>query len=210
MALVHNGLRRITDIQSAYRAILGEDDPGFKGIERFSESLAGTLNQWQEDRVEWRILRAERTQVSRQTQAAVAAQLSLIQLQNTTTDSIIVVEQILAWASAATTMTIGIAAATGANTGQANMVADTRYTAADALSLAMLRSSNAAAVLTGQLYAERLNTANQPVRDIFGLPWVLAPLANPIGIELSTVNVQLVVSARYRIIRPSDAQLLTV
>lgn len=87
--MLHNELHRTTDLQSAYRAALGEDNAEFSGIERAGETLTPIIDLW--SLPEWSYLRREYRFWMQQTAAAVAAERSILCLRNPVDSGVIAV-----------------------------------------------------------------------------------------------------------------------
>jgi hypothetical protein len=88
MPPIHNGINYYTELIAGLREAFGET--GTWGLERFGETIMPVLDPFRVP--EWAILRGEQLAwgVSRET--AVAAQTSMVQLHNDSTNRIVVIE----------------------------------------------------------------------------------------------------------------------
>lgn len=129
MPHVHNALHHATSLQDAFRKAVGEQDPGFTGIERAGETLTPTINLW--ERPEWARLRGETLWSLRHAQAAVAAEMGFVGLRNPATSrSIAVIQNIRVdvGAAARVNVTHGLISATDVDGSEDLAPRDTRFT----------------------------------------------------------------------------------
>jgi hypothetical protein len=201
MAQVHNALRR-GPLSAALANAIG-DTKGVGGLERYGETLTPVLDLWRQP--EWSYLRVERLCADWRTQAAVAAEFSMVALINPALLSrhLIVVEAVTFNATAAGQGRLQIGAEGNISATLATplpgTVRDGRWgptNIQNTVGLTLVGSDPAGSLFTSDLDVVATTSAERYEFTV-GLPVVLPP-GTGLVFGFGTVNIAVNVAIRWR------------